>query len=309
MSKAEVQICARVKQFREAGALSQSLFAEALDISRDKLASIEYGRSPLRFGVGKILCRQFNISQAWLAEGLGNPHPQIEFAEEVERSIPQKTLFSRAFAEYLLPKLSIIQRALIKRPVEGVSIQFLTPAGLAEDEHLGWILKRELGAITNELPKDLRVPFAKAVVAAVARFGEAHGFGGRIYSFPRLFVQIYGSLPYGENEVLTALDETVKYEGVKPKLPQLLNRLGKITEQSGKMSELAEFLGAPLESVSRWLSGKREPGGETTLRLLQWVEQEERKQKIPGSALTPSGTKTRLKAVYDKAKKPSPPER
>jgi transcriptional regulator with XRE-family HTH domain len=309
MSKAEVQICARVKQFREAGELSQSLFAEALNITRDKLASIEYGRTPLRFWVGRALCRQFNVSQAWLAEGLGNPQPKIEFAEEVERSIPPKTLFSRAFAEYLLPKLSIVQGGLIKRPVESISIQFLTPAGLAEDEHLGWILKRELGAIMDDLPRELRIPFAKSVVAAVARFGEMHGMGGRIRSLVRLFVQTYGSVPGEEKEGLTKIIEFGNNAGVKQIWDAFLKRLNDATAEHGMKSRLAKFMGVPLPNVSQWLSGDREPSGETTLRLLQWVEQEERKVKSPGSAVTPSGPKTRLKEVYDKTKKPSPSAR
>jgi outer membrane biogenesis lipoprotein LolB len=70
----------------------------------------------------------------------------------------------------------------------------------------------------------------------------------------------------------------------KAQLPNLLARLNRATSKSGKMSALADYLGkatgqkVPLASVSRWLSGKREPGGEITLKLLQWVEQQERQK-------------------------------
>jgi len=65
---------------------------------------------------------------------------------------------------------------------------------------------------------------------------------------------------------------------VKSQLPRLLARLKTATKETGKMSALANFLEVPLASVSRWLSGKREPGGEITLKLLQWVEQQERQK-------------------------------
>jgi transcriptional regulator with XRE-family HTH domain len=65
---------------------------------------------------------------------------------------------------------------------------------------------------------------------------------------------------------------------VKAQLPSLRDRLNHATKETGKMSALAEYLGVPLASVSRWLSGKREPGGEITLKLLHWVEQQERQK-------------------------------
>lgn len=77
---------------------------------------------------------------------------------------------------------------------------------------------------------------------------------------------------------LTDTETLPSVADVKPKLPSLLERLKKATAETGKKSELAEFLKAPLASVSRWLSGEREPGGEVALQMLHWVEQQERKK-------------------------------
>ena len=63
---------------------------------------------------------------------------------------------------------------------------------------------------------------------------------------------------------------------VKHSLPNLLDRLRKSTRQHGRKAALAKFLGANSVSVSQWLSGNREPGGQTTLQMLNWVEQQER---------------------------------
>jgi transcriptional regulator with XRE-family HTH domain len=75
---------------------------------------------------------------------------------------------------------------------------------------------------------------------------------------------------------LTDVSERVNIEDVKPKLPNLMKRLEIATAQRGKKSELAKFLGVSLVQVSQWLSGNREPGGETTLKMLHWVEAQER---------------------------------
>jgi hypothetical protein len=77
---------------------------------------------------------------------------------------------------------------------------------------------------------------------------------------------------------LTDSESLVKKSHVKPQLPNLLARLKAATKETGKMSALANFLDVPLASVSRWLSGNREPGGEVTLKLLRWVEQQERQK-------------------------------
>jgi hypothetical protein len=79
---------------------------------------------------------------------------------------------------------------------------------------------------------------------------------------------------------LTESETAPKHGGdVKAQLPELLERLKKATAQPGKKTALAKFLKAPLASVSRWLSGEREPGGEVTLKLLRWCEFQERQTK------------------------------
>jgi hypothetical protein len=110
-----------------------------------------------------------------------------------------------------------------------------------------------------------------------------------------------GTLDYDADEspekhILThaAISEIVP--DVKSVMRDLRKRLAKVAQPRGKKAELARFLGAPLSSVSRWLSGLQEPGGETTLRLLQWVEQEERQQKeSPASVNAPAGPKTQVR--------------
>jgi transcriptional regulator with XRE-family HTH domain len=88
----------------------------------------------------------------------------------------------------------------------------------------------------------------------------------------------------GDKKDLTDSSTNANLVSVKLQLPSLLVLLNRATKESGKMSALAEYLEVqtkrkvPLASVSRWLSGKREPGGEITLLMLRWIEQQERQK-------------------------------
>ena len=77
---------------------------------------------------------------------------------------------------------------------------------------------------------------------------------------------------------LTNQADALTHEGVKPVLPQLIQRLKHATEPHGKKSELAKWLGVHRQMVTDWLSQRQEPGGENTLRLLHWVERQERQK-------------------------------
>jgi hypothetical protein len=106
-----------------------------------------------------------------------------------------------------------------------------------------------------------------------AKIGPPHVvIGDRQEDYPR-----DASLEFSKI-VLPVVTASGNYEGVKAKLQSLLERLNKATAERGMKSELAKFMGVPLPNVSQWLSGEREPGGETTLRLLHWVEQQERQK-------------------------------
>jgi transcriptional regulator with XRE-family HTH domain len=81
-----------------------------------------------------------------------------------------------------------------------------------------------------------------------------------------------------QKKPLTNEAKTLTNEAVQSILPKLIQRLKRATEARGSKSELAAWLGVHRQSVTDWLSGKQEPGGETTLKLLQWVEQQERQK-------------------------------
>lgn len=78
----------------------------------------------------------------------------------------------------------------------------------------------------------------------------------------------------GKNE-LTIYPQDGNVVEVKPIMPKLIARLRKATSEHGRKTELAVWLGVSPQKVTDWLSERVEPSGETTLRLLKWVEQQE----------------------------------
>jgi transcriptional regulator with XRE-family HTH domain len=108
---------------------------------------------------------------------------------------------------------------------------------------------------------------------------------------------------------LTVIDEYVNLTPMTSPLVNLLERVRKATASEGMKSELAKLLGVPPSALSHWLSGRRQPGGETALKLLQWVEQQEAHQnKSPGSVQPPPGPKTQLGNSNEKKTESGPPK-
>ncbi|HOX59000.1 MAG TPA: helix-turn-helix transcriptional regulator [Candidatus Paceibacterota bacterium] len=109
------------------------------------------------------------------------------------------------------------------------------------------------------------------------------------------------------NRVLTDVAASGNVAAMQDQMRQLRARLFKVTAVRGQKAALAKWLGVSLSSISTWLAGKREPGGETALRLLHWVEQQEAQRKqSPGSVSPLPGPKTQVRKSYEKRTKPSP---
>ena len=61
---------------------------------------------------------------------------------------------------------------------------------------------------------------------------------------------------------------------VKSQIQKLIEKVNRKASRPGAKDELSKELDVAPARVSEWLSGKKEPGGEYALRLLDWVEQE-----------------------------------
>lgn len=76
------------------------------------------------------------------------------------------------------------------------------------------------------------------------------------------------------------LDDVGKFGNISDvkSWPELRSQMVKATELRGQKSALAEFLGVPLASVSRWLGTEQEPGADIALKMLYWVKHPQRQK-------------------------------
>lgn len=60
----------RLKQLRKNLNLTQQEFANKLNISRNNIASYETGKSNIGASVISLICKEFNVSENWLRNGI-----------------------------------------------------------------------------------------------------------------------------------------------------------------------------------------------------------------------------------------------
>ena len=291
INRREREIGARLKEFREAIRWSQADFAERLGLTRNQLAAIEYGSTPLRYETAWQVRRLFGVSVAWLwGEGMTRPQDVSEDAElplPEDPGVPKKSLLTEVFKSFYkleddtpsapsakekairkvrLPELDVKHRTFLLLVVTNELHNWLArvPEGYTVDfcDKLSALAKSYLEALPAEVDSVWQARYDALVWAEVqSRAAKQAAAWGT-----------------DQKKELTDAATSSKTFPVKTQLPGLLERLKKATATPGKKTELAGFLKAPLASVSRWLAGEREPGGEVALQLLRWVEQQERKK-------------------------------
>lgn len=276
MNDVERAICSRVARVREDVGCPQEAFAYELDISRNKLAAIEYGTTPLRYQLARRLCRQFGVNLLWLASELGAMKPAVPIDDGLDKIIPPKALLSEAFSRFIQKHIRTNDLLALQDKANPFDADMSPPIGLANDQFREWYTLREVRRAMKRLPVALRLEFAGYLSERIEDFGLSKGLDlGQGLEFHPDKKQI---LAAGKKQALTKVISSGNNTDVKLTMATLLARLNKATKAHGMKSKLAKYMGAPLPNVSQWLSGEREPSGETTLRLLNWVEQQERKQ-------------------------------
>jgi transcriptional regulator with XRE-family HTH domain len=98
----DAEIGRRLKDARERLGFTQQDFASQVGLQKKRLASYEELRAALRYDLALRICRQFIISEKWLATGQGHWRVLQDLeAEPLVRSIPVDCAFSAAWADRL----------------------------------------------------------------------------------------------------------------------------------------------------------------------------------------------------------------
>jgi transcriptional regulator with XRE-family HTH domain len=94
----EVEICERLRRFREHTGLSRAEMARRLGIDSARLSAHEHARVPVRYSVVRALMQHFRLSPVWLAGEKGWPFTETPF-DDSKYVLPTDyaALFSRVF--------------------------------------------------------------------------------------------------------------------------------------------------------------------------------------------------------------------
>jgi transcriptional regulator with XRE-family HTH domain len=269
----ELAVAHRVKEIRQRNRFSQAQFASALQITRSQLANIESGRTALRFDLANKICLVTDTSLRWLANKKPPETPWIKpsWPSLEAMSLNASVLLTEAFDRWLAQELDPLYDQILKRRLSSAPTtigELVDPAKAClwlEGRSIRAVQTDQLHAQLNEclsLIEDKDFDLVRSELQMHLSELTERVKGGAVQS-----------------SGLTKVHGSVNMSDVKTMLPDLLSRLAGATASKGMKTKLAEDLGETLASVSQWLSGKRKPSGETTLRLLHWVEQWERNTK------------------------------
>lgn len=309
MNDWEKAICSRIKIIRDAIKWSQLNFAQQLGITRDRLASIECGRTAVRYEIAWRLRLAFGISLRWLEEGWG-------YADNVEHDnlpipsatgLPQRALLSEVAQKFPHLGENLVAIGVNVSSQNDKSDKQITPGNQQE------LLKAVLMLLEGEEKRTSREDISnRALLESQLRIlvggwitrvplGHAYEFTEELNCFAERFIASYpkespafidkrGEKIMWERikhanarKILVSsefadtasrrLAQKSKASGEKSEIQKLIEQVKLKASQPGTRSELARALGVAPARISEWLSGKKEPSGECALKLLRWVTQ------------------------------------
>lgn len=82
----------RIKQIRKKAGLTQTEFGDRIGVKGNTITTYETGARIPSEPVIHSICREFNISEAWLRTGKGDPEIQLDKDEEFARVCEQINL-------------------------------------------------------------------------------------------------------------------------------------------------------------------------------------------------------------------------
>lgn len=82
-----MDITDRLKEVRKEAGLTQQQFAEAVLLSQSTWAMIECGSRRLTDKNISLICEKFHVNEAWLRDGIGEPHAKQSWEEEVAQFV------------------------------------------------------------------------------------------------------------------------------------------------------------------------------------------------------------------------------
>ena len=266
----ELEVAQRLVSARKSTLLARREFCRRHGLEYHRYANYELGRVPLTYTLGDSVCRRLSLNQRWLATGKEPWHQYIPIPSKLAEHASKCRSFREACEGPLWDHLAQACNAIATH-LAGARARILAERGGASDAPGEDAFLNELRDLFALAPPGLRRSLYDTVRLSALGFMR---LGGAIRD-----KKSKGAMGQDERSNLHTITVSRNSVGeMKPLLPPLLRRLARTTKPTGKKAELARWLGVKPPRISEWLSGRVEPGGETTLRLLAWIEAEENRE-------------------------------
>lgn len=243
----EREICGRMLEFRRAIQISRVKFALFVDVNQFTLASIEAGRSPVRFSLAFASQTEFRLNIKWLVTGrepmCGGP--VFHGAMVTDHNLP----VSRAYDLYLRKVVDQLDARVEALKAGGLRLRLTTPVGLPIGESYIDDIATDLRREFKDLSPIEWIELIRRLRIAVREFLAA------------------------QNKVIldkSRTDDSVGGMVSVPTWPQLRKLIAEQTSERGAKAALAAKLGVSPQVLTNWLVDREQgaPNAETTLKLL-----------------------------------------
>ncbi len=178
----ETAVAKRLALAREATRLTRTAAANKIGVSVDQLFNYESGRAPLPWTVGEEFCRQFSVSQRWLAFGI---LPRTLYATLapalLERINPRESFYTNV--AYMFNELSDFYSRHAERvgvpseKLDGVDphrLGYIGAAGSGPWVGLVSSVASVLKPHAHGCPPELHQAFFDHLLASMVQFRKAH---------------------------------------------------------------------------------------------------------------------------------------
>ena len=266
ISKQDREIAARIKEIRQSSKCTRAYLAHLIGVAPAAITRIELGRVPLKYALAHSIFYSLQINPQWAATGKGAPKGYVSLPSAADLKVTENALFSEVCSTHL--------SQLFKKTTADSESEIIMR------NHLGKKAAFWVEAMFRDIPDGHVAEFQKHLEKSAAEFfskcpkEEPKRIFLRRLWYKKFSLNCEHEAAKKEFDIITVKSNAV---GVKSEIEGLVNRLRRATTKPGKKAELARFMNVAPARVSEWLSGQ-EPGGENALRLLRWVEQQERQK-------------------------------
>jgi transcriptional regulator with XRE-family HTH domain len=271
----EREIAKRVRMVRFYHQMSLPKFARTLGVSVNKIAGVEYARTPLKVCIADKISAKLDVNLIWLATGSGRMNPTIGLISQIAPEIKGNSQLSKSF-DPDIKKRFLANGETAFREFERALLKFPTAPPERRNKLTELVVNNffeELEDAFSNLTSEGKYSLWSVLDEALRRYlqdwdreqpGEQHCLANKDSLLGcKLIVDVTAN-----PDNLSG----VRSETEIPTWKQIVAALKRLTESPGAKASLAGKLNTSRQNVNKWLSGAGAPRAELTLEVFRWVE-------------------------------------